>query len=151
MKGIIPLAAFKKMLIGPSMKPCRPLPLNLSFKTPCMKRSLLPGLLLIAVFLFSCKKETEEKTFDAQQWRRQQGASYPERAAMLQDLLQHRQLHGIFKDSLMRLLGPPDRSNEGYLYYKISETKMGFLPLQVRTLVIKLKADSTVEWRKIHG
>lgn len=69
---------------------------------------------------------------------------------MLSDLMRQ-EIHGISKDSLIRLLDAPDRTNEGYLYYKISEEKIGFLPVQVKTLVIKLKADSTVAWRKIHG
>lgn len=70
---------------------------------------------------------------------------------MLKDLIDNHPLNGIRKEELIDLLGQPDRSDKGYLFYSIAQRRIYFFPLQTKTLVIKLARDSTVEWRKIHG
>lgn len=118
-----------------------------------MKATRLLSLSLLFLFFLSCNSRQQKgsaKVFDPAGWRRQVNNQYPERKAMLPDVMRQ-ELHGLSRDSLIRLLGAPDKSKEGYLYYKISEEKIGFWPLHVQTLVIHLNADSTVAWRKIHG
>lgn len=80
----------------------------------------------------------------------QDGKDYPYRKQMLDDLISNQQLKGLKKDSVFHLLGQPDRTDSNYLFYRISQKRIGFFPLQTRTLVIKFTND-TVEWRKIHG
>lgn len=70
---------------------------------------------------------------------------------MLKDLIDSVNLKNISYDSLINKLGQPDRVNEGHLYYNISRKEIGAVTLGSKSFVIKLNADSTVEWRKIHG
>jgi hypothetical protein len=88
--------------------------------------------------------------FNKTKWATKDGRDYPYRDKMLKDLMTNYQLHGLKKDTLEKLLGPPDRTNNGYLYYTIAQKRLGFFPLHTKTLVFKLTTDSTVEWRKIH-
>jgi hypothetical protein len=115
---------------------------------------LLPFLL----FTGSCSdnskradKNVNPEKFDKNKWSLQGGDDYPYRGQMLDDLVYNVKLKGLKKAELINLLGEPDRSDSSYLFYKVSQKRIGFFPLQTRTLVIKLKSDSTVEWRKIHG
>ncbi len=75
---------------------------------------------------------------------------YVYRDKMLKHLIDSVKLHGITKNELFTLLGQPETSNNGYHYYTIAQERFGLLPIHTKTLVIKLTADSTVEWRKIH-
>ena len=69
---------------------------------------------------------------------------------MLKDLMTNHELHGVKKDELVNLLGPPTRTDSSYLFYLIVQERFGFLTLHTKTLVIKLADDSTVTWLKIH-
>jgi hypothetical protein len=109
-------------------------------------RILVVGLLLLCA---ACG-ETPQEEFNSVKWTTKVGKDYPYRDLMLNDLMSHHHLHGLKKDSLVRLLGLPDRSHNGHLYYTIAQQRLVFFPLHTKTLVIKLDADSTVEWRKIH-
>lgn len=115
-----------------------------------MTTSLRLSIIFCFLLLPACKQQKQSKPFAPDQWRRKEGGNYPARAQMLDDLITRRDLHGISKDSLLQLLGPPDRSNNGYLYYKIAEEKIGFFTLHTRTLVFKLQSDSLVEWIRLH-
>lgn len=75
---------------------------------------------------------------------------YPYRDNMLKDLLAKDTLHRVKKDSLLSLLGSPDRRDSNYLFYMIAQRRLGVLPLHTKTMVIKLTKDSAVEWVKIH-
>ena len=120
--------------------------------------------LLILLFLccLACNTEGEEKsksvdrgsgaeiTFDKIKWATKDDIHYPYRDKMLTDLMTNYELHGVKKDSLVNLLGSPDRIDSSYLFYRIAQESLGFFPLHMTTLVIKLREDSTVQWLKIH-
>ena len=89
--------------------------------------------------------------FDKVKWQTKEDEAYPYRNKMLDDLIDSVNLKGIQYDSLINILGQPDRVNDSHLYYNISRNEIGVVTLSTKTFVIKLKPDSTVEWRKIHG
>ncbi len=107
-------------------------------------------LLLSLLFFIACKSIQHEKKFDETQWAVKNETRYPHRDEMLNDLMEHHDLHGVKKDSVLIMLGAPDRSDNGYLFYEISRQQLGIITLHTKTLVIKLNADSTVQWLKIH-
>lgn len=116
------------------------------------------NMLFIALLLFigACNndKDTVAKTyvkFDKTKWQAKEGEAYPYRDAMLKDLIDSVNLKNINYDSLINILGQPNRVNEGHLYYNISRKEIGVITLGTKSFVIKLKPDSTVEWRKIYG
>ena len=112
-----------------------------------MRNLILPVLLLC----FGCKtkKQESQEKFDKTKWAVQEDLDYPYRDAMLNDLMNSYELHGVRKDSIYNLLGSPDRTDSGYLFYKVAQQRLGYFILHTKTLVIKLASD-TVEWRKIH-
>jgi hypothetical protein len=95
-------------------------------------------------------KRDKEQKFDKTKWGIQRDEAYPYRDQMLNDLMTNYELHGIRKDSVVHLLGQPNRSDSGHLFYTIAQKRFGIFPLHTKTFVIKLTKDSTVEWRKIH-
>lgn len=110
--------------------------------------------LLFFICLLSCtskKQEIKEYTFDRTKWAIYDGSDYPYRKDMLSDLVNNQKIKGLQKDSILYLLGRPDRTDSSYLFYRISQKRIGFFPLRTKTLVIKFTPGGTVEWRKIHG
>jgi hypothetical protein len=69
---------------------------------------------------------------------------------MVNDVLYNDTIRSLNGEEILGLLGKPDRINEGHLYYKIVETSLGFWTLNQKTLVVKLTADNTIEWIKLH-
>ena len=112
-------------------------------------------LILLLLFSTACKDTSENKKekFDKIKWQTKEGNKYPHRDAMLKDLIDNHLVHGLKKDDVLDMLGEPNRTNEGHLYYTLTKTHFANLPvrLHTKTLVVKLTKDSTVEWRKIHG
>lgn len=112
---------------------------------------------LIAVFtasLVSCNGNIEEipkREFDKELWKTKDNeGNYSYRAEMLDDLVYKIKLKGFSKDSVITLLGEPERTNNDYLYYDVYIRKENrVIPFQKRYLVLKLAKDNTVEWRKI--
>jgi hypothetical protein len=78
--------------------------------------------------------------------------TYPYRDQMLKDLIADRRLTGIKRDSILRMLGEPTRTDSNYLFYTVAQEFLGKIPvpLHTRSLVIKFTGDSTVQWVKIH-
>ena len=91
-----------------------------------------------------------EITFDKTKWRVKEGLDYPNRDQMLNSIVYNDTVRALNKDEILDLLGEPDRRNEGYLYYLISQRRLGFWPLHTKTLVIKLSGDNTIDWIRIH-
>ena len=116
-----------------------------------------PVIFLVSFISLICscnnkKADTNSQVkFDNVKWQTKEADAYPYRDEMLDDLIDSVTLKGIPYDSLINILGQPDRVNEGHLYYNVSRKEMGVITLGTKTFVIKLKPDSTVEWRKIHG
>ena len=111
--------------------------------------SLLP-------FIGACNNDKDAAAeiyvkFDKAKWQSKEGDAYPYRSDMLRDLIDSVNLKNISFDSLINILGQPDRVNEGHLYYSVYKKEIGFVSFGTKAFVIKLKPDSTVEWRKIYG
>jgi len=96
------------------------------------------------------KGSATEIKFDKIKWQTKVDSDYPYRELMLHGIVYNDTIRALKKDELLELLGEPDRSNEGHLYYMISQNKLGFWPLKTKTLVIKLTEGDTIDWIKIH-
>lgn len=110
-------------------------------------------IFLIAVFVsfLACKNAVRQQDkFDKIKWAAKKDADYPYREAMLKDLVAGYMVHGVKRDTVLSLLGGADRSDGNYLFYTIEQQRLGVFPLHTKTLVIKFKQDSTLEWAKIH-
>ena len=92
----------------------------------------------------------EIRKFNQNDWAIKTDDGYPYRAAMLDDVVFNKRIRALKKDSLMVVLGRPDRKNENYLYYLIDQNRIGFWPLNTKTMVIKLSDSLSIEWIKIH-
>ncbi len=116
-------------------------------------------ILILLLGSFSCITEADsgaegtavEMTFDQTKWRVKEEGAYPYRAQMLHDIVYNDTVRSLNRAEILALLGAPDRTQEGHLYYEVSRSRMGAWTLTAKTLVIKFSADSTVEWIKIHG
>lgn len=104
----------------------------------------------------ACRNSSNDDTtkgikFNTAKWQQKNGREYSYRDSMLTDLINSYELHGIKRDSIIRLFGPPDRIDSNYIFYRVSQKQMGFFTLSAKTFVIKFTADSLLEWRKVHG
>jgi hypothetical protein len=116
---------------------------------------LRKGSLLIFLFcMLACNSKKKDATplkFNTTNWMVREDDQYPYRDRMLNDLIDNVRLHKLKKEEVIKLLGPPTRSQNGHLYYLIKQDFIAnTLPMHTKTLVIKLDKDSMVEWRKIH-
>jgi len=119
-------------------------------------------LLFILVLCFACNptsgdgsenvdaKSKTEIEFDKTKWSVKEGSDYPYRDQMLNDIVYNDTVRTLSKDEIIKLLGEPDRTNEGHLYYMITQKRLFSHPLHTKTMVIKLTNDSTIAWIKIH-
>ncbi|MFT3980569.1 MAG: hypothetical protein QM687_08880 [Ferruginibacter sp.] len=116
-----------------------------------MQTKFLSVCLLLFVAGCHSKKEkiTAAQAFDREKWAVIEESDYPHRESMYHDLMASDTLRMIPKDSIVYLLGQPNRTDSNYLFYTISQERMGFWPLHTKTMVIKLAGDS-VDWIKIH-
>jgi hypothetical protein len=119
-------------------------------------------MLFLFLFVLGCKKEAKEKPvavtseinttkeFDKRKWNEKAGKDYPYRDDMVDDLIANQHLKELKRNEVIDLLGEPDRIDSLYLFYKISQERLGSWPLHTKTLVIKLSQDGTIDWIKIH-
>ena len=117
-------------------------------------------ILLLACLACSDKKQEEldatapetkqDITFDASKWKIKEDRDYPYRDSMLKDLMSNDTIRQFKKADILDLLGEPTRIDNNYLFYMVAQNRFGFWPLHTKTLVIKLYADSTINWMKIH-
>lgn len=101
----------------------------------------------------ACRQSDHTKqpmVFDPVKWKEADGVDFPHRIRMLKDLMEHHDLHGITKDSLLKDLGEPTRADKDYLFYQVKQERIGSFPLHTITLVIKLGPDSLVDKVMIH-
>jgi hypothetical protein len=105
---------------------------------------------LLLLFI-SCQNEVvDEISFDASKWSVKKDMDYPFRNQMLHDLMENDTLKKMKKDSILELLGQPERINENHLYYMIEQERLGFWPLHSKFLVIKFDDNGDVVFVKIH-
>ena len=97
-------------------------------------------------------KPDSEMAFEKAKWRTKDGADYPYRDKMLNDIVYNDTIRALNKDEILDLLGEPSyyRNNKNFLYYTITEKRLGPWTLHTKTMVIKLSEDSTIDWIKIH-
>ncbi len=117
--------------------------------------------LLFVLFITSCSDSKEDQLdnesevkkeieFDATKWKVNRGDDYPYRDDMLKDLMNNDSIRQLKRDQLLDLLGEPGRIDSNYFFYRIDQTRMNFITLHAKTLVIHLSEDSTIKWMKIH-
>ena len=93
---------------------------------------------------------TTDLVFDHTKWNIKEGEDYPFRDQMFKDVVYNDTIRDLNRDELLKLLGNPDRIEDGHLYYIISQKRLGSWPLHTKTMVVKLKDDNTIEWIKYH-
>ena len=116
-----------------------------------MKRSVL--VLFITALTLSCSQkavENEEMPFDKTKWNTKDEHDYLYRDRMVDKVVYNDTIRTLNKVQLLELLGKPDYTRDEHLYYRISETKIGFWTLKTKTMVIKLEEDKSIVWIKIH-
>lgn len=111
------------------------------------------GYLLPLFLISSCTAESNKSAqpFDATTWQMQEDNHYPYRPAMADSVLYSKALRLMDSTALVNTLGPPDRQNDGHLYYLIEEQKLGWWTLSATFIVIKLTDAGKVAWIKKHG
>jgi len=125
-----------------------------------MKKNIF--LVFLFILFFGCKSDSEknvenqknnkesEMIFDKEKWKIKDGKDYLFRDKMINDVLYNDTIRMLNKEQLLIQLGNPDYIREGHLYYRIHETRIAYWTLKTKTMVIKLKGNSSVEWIKIH-
>jgi len=119
-------------------------------------------VLVLLIGTTACTSEKKEKsdpvshdvavdsTFNKEKWSVKEGSDYPYRAQMFKDVVYNDTIRTLDKDEILGLLGEPDRTNDGHLYYTIAENRLGSWTLNSKTMVIKIAEDKTIDWIKIH-
>ena len=119
-----------------------------------MQKTIL--LILPLLFCFGCmgggedKFEATEVPFNEAKWKTKKGRDYPFRDRMLGDLMSDEKIRELKSNEILNLLGKPARTDSSYLFYMITQKRIGFWPLHTKSLVIKFSEDSTINWMKIH-
>ena len=125
-----------------------------------MKKNIF--IIFLFILFFGCKSDSEknvenqkknkesEMVFDKEKWKIKDGKDYLFRDKMINDVLYNDTIRMLNKEQLLIQLGNPDYIREGHLYYRIHETRIAYWTLKTKTMVIKLKDNSSVEWIKIH-
>lgn len=120
--------------------------------------SLMPCLLL----LVTCKPDTSDikeggrqeitvdSTFDPVRWQVREGDYFPYRELMYRQLLYSDTLRLRSKPEILHLLGTPDRTGEGHIYYQIKGTQVGPFLFFSKFLVFKFTHADSVEWIKVY-
>ncbi|MEO6132366.1 MAG: hypothetical protein ABIQ02_10995 [Saprospiraceae bacterium] len=99
------------------------------------------------------KENTEtsnEREFDLAKWKTKDKNDYPYREEMYKEVLYSDSFRRLKKEAVLDMLGMPDKVDSLYLFYLVAQKRIGFFPLNSKTLVIKLSDDGSVEWVKIH-
>lgn len=94
-------------------------------------------------------KEELEMAFDFEKWNLKNGNIYPFREQMVNSILFDDSLRQLSKDEIVETLGEPNRQTGEYIYYEIERSKLLFMTMYTRTLVIKFDGQR-VEWMKVH-
>ncbi len=88
--------------------------------------------------------------FDAEKWRFQSGSNYPYRNQMLKELVYTDRLRLLNEQQIVEQLGLPDKQSGNFMYYRISQKRIGLMPLNTTTLVIELSRTSKKNKVLIH-
>lgn len=94
--------------------------------------------------------QVQTRTFDAELWNTWEKGQYPYRPSMLEAVMEIDSLRYLKEAEITEVLGKPDRRTDGYLYYRISDTKLVTWTLHAQTLVIVLAGDTGPHKMLIH-
>ncbi|MEQ3690382.1 MAG: hypothetical protein ABNG98_02565 [Flavobacterium sp.] len=83
-------------------------------------------------------------------WNTKEGEEYSFRELLIDSVIENKELRSLKQNELLNVLGEPNRMENNHLYYTISQKKLGFWPLNQKTLVIKYSESDTITWIKIH-
>ncbi|TWJ02377.1 hypothetical protein JN11_01349 [Mucilaginibacter frigoritolerans] len=114
---------------------------------------------IVALLLtVACNSIVKNEKFDKSKWTAKDDWDYPERDAVLNDLISHHQLKGLTYQQLIDSLGEPANygNKDDSVYYDII-TNYGYLdPKSGKYLVLPFNKDSVVtgfkvvEWHNRH-
>ena len=116
--------------------------------------------LVLIMGLLSCQNSTNEKNdavaetevaFNRELWLTRDGTNFPYRERMYKALFEKDTLKKLKKEQVLQMLGEPTRVDSLYLFYRITEDRVGMMIMRTKTLVIKLREDNSVEKVMIHG
>jgi len=104
---------------------------------------LLTVLVVITMALSACGKKAK---FDRKIWNDGDGLSFPERDAMLEDLLKNHKLKGLSYKQAIQLLHEPQRNSytDKSFQYEIIRKMDGLDTVFAKTLTLYLSKDSIV-------
>jgi hypothetical protein len=109
------------------------------------------GILFTISEVNATKEEREHGiAFDQVKWKEKDDRGYAYRNKMIRDLIADERLKKLEKEQVIDLLGLPDRIDNKYLFYRISQERLGSFPLHTTTLVLKLSEGDTVKSVMIH-
>ncbi len=112
-------------------------------------------IFIVILVTTSCNKDTsnpqnqDETYFTSTKWKTKKGDDYPYREKLLDSVVYNDTIRELDKEEIITLLGTPNRTSNNFLYYTISEKRIGFWTLHATTMVIKFVDDDTIEWIKI--
>lgn len=115
-----------------------------------LKKGTLILWSVCSLLLSSCQSPSETVPFDANLWKLKTKNGYTHREFMVHDVMTRKDIRERSTEEMILLLGIPDRRVDQYLYYTIRETRMGFITLHMKTLVILFNENDEVEWMKLH-
>ena len=95
-------------------------------------------------------KKTEEIPFDEELWKEKKVDEYAYRSLMYKEVLYSDSIRKLSKAQVISLLGKPDREENNHAYYLIEQSKIGSWTLNQKSLVIKFRANDSVDWIKLH-
>lgn len=88
--------------------------------------------------------------FDHAKWQTTNEYDYAYRNKMLKDLVASDTLKKLNRVQVVAMLGEPTRTDGNYLFYRVSEQRMGFFILHATTLVVRISDDGTPNKVMIH-
>lgn len=113
-------------------------------------------LFVFSIICLSCHESnkgtanSEGISFDKNKWAVKKGEDYPYRDSMLNDIIESKLVKGLKTNKVIELLGEPERIDTNFMFYRISQERLGFWPLHTKTLVLELGSDSIVKYNWIH-
>ncbi len=113
-------------------------------------------LLVFLISLQACHQSKKDKAdnpgmaFDKNKWSIKKDDDYPYRDSMLNDIIVTKLVKGLKPDKVIALLGEPERIDTNFMFYRISQERLGFWPIHTKTLVLEFGPDTTVKYNWIH-
>lgn len=95
-------------------------------------------------------EEENDSIFSPEKWKIKDGFDHPYRNAMLKKLMNDQDFRSLNRNEVLEILGEPTRIDTNYLFYRIEQKRLGLWPIHTKTMVVKFRNDSLIEWIKIH-